>query len=306
MGIIEQSGRRRVRVAKGKMKVSSAGELPITQQAKFNLKPADWKPLREAIDQYIAQLRLQGKRQQADRSGLCTTGLRYCNRRRNAEVPCVFLLIEGQRFASRLAGRGWLCRLSPGMGRAERRAIGRQRRQGGRRFIFRPPSGPVRLLYFANQNYFAAEARTERARQEAGTGALGKDVVVQVPLGTVVRDAESGRVMADLVEDGQQICVARGGRAGRGNAAFTTSTNQAPRISERGEAGEERWLELELKLIADVGLVGMPNAGKSTLLATISAARPKIASYPFTTLQPNLGVVALDYETVMLSPTCPA
>jgi GTP-binding protein len=160
------------------------------------------------------------------------------------------------------------------------------------------------LRAFEHQNLFVAE-RGQHGQGKDRTGRAGVDEIIEVPLGTVVRDADSGQVLGDLIQDEQQICVAHGGRGGRGNAAFATSTNQAPRMSERGEPGEERELELELKIIADVGLVGMPNAGKSTLLAAISAARPKIASYPFTTLQPNLGVVTLNYDNSFVAADLP-
>jgi GTP-binding protein len=156
------------------------------------------------------------------------------------------------------------------------------------------------LISFKKRSHFKAQ-RGGHGRGKNQTGKQGEDLTIAVPPGTAAYDADTGQLLADLVQPGQRALVAPGGRGGRGNAAFATPTDQAPRLAEKGEPGQERWLRLELKLIADVGIVGVPNAGKSTLLAAVSAARPKIADYPFTTLEPNLGVVAVDDRDFVLA-----
>jgi GTP-binding protein len=188
-----------------------------------------------------------------------------------------------------------------------------------RREKFVPRGGPAGgnggrggdVIFVADEGVNTLHAFRFTKRYEAGRGGHGGgnnmrgkdggDLRVIVPAGTIVREAATGLVLADLVDDGQEVIVAKGGRGGRGNATFKSPTHQAPRYAEKGEPGEERRLALELRLIADVGIVGLPNAGKSTLLSRISAARPRIADYPFTTLVPNLGVAEVEHDVLVFA-----
>lgn len=169
--------------------------------------------------------------------------------------------------------------------------------RGGDVVLFVDPKKNT-LSTFRRQRHF----RADEGRPGGGsnkTGRSAEDVRIPVPPGTIIRN-EDGAILGDLVEAGQELVIARGGRGGRGNARYATSRNQAPRMAEKGAPGEEKWIELELRLVADVGIIGVPNAGKSTFLASVTNAKPKIAAYPFTTLAPNLGVVELEIDATMV------
>ncbi len=169
----------------------------------------------------------------------------------------------------------------------------------GGNVIFEANRNQDTLASFRFQKLVKAEVGKSGAKRRRH-GKSGKDLIVKVPVGTVV-SSEDGEILADFIDDGQKVVVARGGKGGYGNAHFVSSTRQVPRVAEKGEPGEEKELNLELKMLADVGLVGLPNAGKSTFLSVISSARPEIANYPFTTLIPNLGVVDVDNTSLLVA-----
>jgi GTP-binding protein len=170
--------------------------------------------------------------------------------------------------------------------------------RGGSVILYVDPG--MNTLFHLQHNVHQRAERGEHGQGANKYGAGAPDLRIPVPPGTIVREVSSGQVLADLTEPGQEVVVAKGGRGGRGNNAFKTARMTAPQIAEKGEPGEDRWIELELKLVADVGIIGVPNAGKSTLLSVASAAKPKIADYPFTTVAPNLGVAEVDHRQMVL------
>lgn len=170
--------------------------------------------------------------------------------------------------------------------------------QGGSVFI-QGDSSLSTMIDFKYKKHYKAD-RGDHGRSSNMQGKAGKDLIIRVPLGTMLKD-EAGNVLEDVTEEGQKVLVAKGGRGGRGNARFLTNKNKEPKVAENGEPGDEGWIQLELKLIADVGIAGYPNAGKSTLISSVSNSKPKIADYPFTTLEPHLGVVEVGDESFVLA-----
>jgi GTP-binding protein len=167
--------------------------------------------------------------------------------------------------------------------------------------VFKADSSLSTLIDFKYRRLYKAQ-NGKHGMGGDKTGKNGGDIIILVPCGSIIKDASGGKVLADLGESGETYLAAKGGRGGKGNARFATPANQAPRYAEPGKGGEEKEIEIDLKLIADVGLLGLPNAGKSTLISKISAARPKIADYPFTTLQPNLGIVKYrDFQSFVVA-----